>query len=67
LQFAEKDKRVNASWPDYEKELKAINVNYQDFMYKGVNHEFHNDPTARYAKEKAELSWSRTLAFFKKT
>lgn len=66
LQFAQKDKRVNASWPNYEKELKAINANYQAFVYDDVNHGFHNDSTARYSEQEAELSWSRTLAFFKK-
>jgi carboxymethylenebutenolidase len=66
IQLAEKDKRVNASWPNYEKELKAINADYQAFIYKGVNHGFHNDSTARYSETEAELSWSRTLAFFKK-
>lgn len=66
IQLAEKDKRVNASWPNYEKELKAINADYQAFIYEGVNHGFHNDSTARYSETEAELSWSRTLAFFKK-
>jgi len=66
IQLAEKDKRVNASWPNYEKELKAINADYQAFIYKDVNHGFHNDSTARYSETEAELSWSRTLAFFKK-
>jgi len=66
LQFGEFDKRVNASWPDYEKQLKAINADYQAFVYEGVNHGFHNDSTARYSEEQAELAWSRTVAFFKK-
>ena len=66
LQFGELDKRVNATWPDYEKALKANDVDYQAFVYEGVNHGFHNDSTARYDEESAELAWSRTVEFFKK-
>ena len=66
IQFAELDKRVNASWPDYETALKANNADYQAFIYPGVNHGFHNDSTGRYNEAAAELAWSRTLAFFGK-
>ncbi len=65
LHFAELDKRVNATWPDYEALLKANKVPYEAFVYPGVNHGFHNDSTGRYNKAAAELAWSRTLAFFK--
>ncbi|MBT3203667.1 MAG: dienelactone hydrolase family protein [Gammaproteobacteria bacterium] len=64
LQFAELDKRVNKSWPAYEALLKQMKVDYQAFIYPGVNHGFHNDSTGRYNKEAAELAWSRTLSFF---
>jgi carboxymethylenebutenolidase len=66
IQLAELDSRVNASWPAYESILKEMNIDYQAFIYPGVNHGFHNDSTARYDEEAAELAWSRTLAFFKK-
>ena len=66
LQFAELDKRVNESWPAYEALLKKMNVDYQAYIYPGVNHGFHNDSTGRYNKEAAELAWSRTLSFFGK-
>lgn len=66
IQFAELDERVNASWPDYEAALKANEADYQAFIYPGVNHGFHNDSTARYNEEAAELAWSRTLEFFGK-
>ncbi len=65
LQFAELDKRVNATWPAYEALLKANKIDYQAFVYPGVNHGFHNDSTGRYNEAAAELAWSRTLAFFK--
>jgi len=64
LQFGELDKRVNATWPDYETALKANKVNYQAFVYAGANHGFHNDSTGRYDEKAAELAWSRTIAFF---
>jgi len=64
IHFAEQDKRVNASWPDYEAVLKANNAEYQAFVYEGAQHGFHNDSTSRYSPEDAELSWQRTVAFF---
>jgi carboxymethylenebutenolidase len=65
LQFAENDKRVNATWPDYEVILKANNVNYTAHFYPSTQHGFHNDSTSRYDPKAAELAWSRTLEFFK--
>ena len=60
------DDRVNAGWPDYEKALKANGVKYEEFVYAGANHGFHNDTTPRYDKAAAELSWQRTIDFFNK-
>ena len=65
LQFAENDKRVNDSWPEYEKVLNANHVHYQAYVYPGTQHGFHNDSTSRFDPQAAELAWSRTLAFFK--
>jgi carboxymethylenebutenolidase len=65
LQFAENDKRVNATWPDYEAALKANNVNYTAHFYPNTQHGFHNDSTSRYNPKPAELAWSRTVEFFK--
>ena len=65
LHFAALDERVNAGWPAYEKALKEAGVSYEAFIYPGVNHGFHNDTTPRYDKAAAELSWKRTLAFFR--
>lgn len=66
LQYAELDTRVNAGWPDFEKVLKENNIDYQAYIYPGVNHGFHNNTTPRYDKEAAQLSWDRTIAFFNK-
>lgn len=65
IQFAENDKRVNASWPDYEAALKANKVDYTAYTYPKTQHGFHNDSTSRYNPEMADLAWSRTLSFFK--
>ncbi len=65
LQFAELDKRVNATWPAYEALLKSKNVNFQANIYPATNHGFHNDSTGRYDQEAAELAWTRTVDFFK--
>ncbi|MCG6289907.1 dienelactone hydrolase family protein, partial [Vibrio vulnificus] len=36
LHFAELDQRVNATWPDYEQDLKAMNARYNAFIYPKV-------------------------------
>jgi len=64
IQLGELDARVNKSWPEYEQDLKSADVEYTMHMYKGAKHGFHNDSTARFDKENADLAWQRTLAFF---
>ncbi len=66
IQLGQLDERVNATWPEYETDLKAHNVPYQMHMYPGAHHGFHNDSTGRYDEKNAELAWQRTLAFFTK-
>jgi carboxymethylenebutenolidase len=66
LQYGELDKRVNAGWPDFEKVLKENEIEYEAYIYPGVNHGFHNNTTPRYDKEAANLSWERTISFFRK-
>lgn len=66
IQLGELDSRVNKSWPEYEQDLKANNVEYQMHMYQGANHGFHNDSTGRYDEKNADLAWQRTLDFFNK-
>lgn len=66
LQYAELDKRVNATKANYEAALTTANVTFTSHVYPNVNHGFHNDSTARYNEKQAELSWQRTLSFFKK-
>jgi len=66
LHFGALDERVNATWPDYEETLKSNNAEYVAYFYEGANHGFHNDSTSRYVPADAELSWLRTIEFFKK-
>ena len=66
IQLGELDERVNATWPEYEADLKAAGVDYTMHMYPKANHGFHNDSTGRYDEESAKLAWGRTVEFFKK-
>jgi len=66
IHYAGLDTRVNAGWPAYEEALKANHVKYEEFVYEGANHGFHNDTTPRYDKAAATLAWTRTLEFFNK-
>ena len=66
LHYAELDSRINEGISKFEQALKDNKKNYTLHMYAGVNHGFHNDTTPRYDKQAAELSWSRTIEFFKK-
>ena len=66
IHFAEKDDRVNNSFPPYEEALKANKVTYQAFTYPGTQHGFNNDTTPRFDPEAAKLAWARTIEFFNK-
>jgi carboxymethylenebutenolidase len=66
LHYAEKDERITSGWPAYEKALKAAGVQYQAYIYPGVEHGFNNDTTPRYDEAAAKLAWKRTIEFFNK-
>jgi carboxymethylenebutenolidase len=67
LHYASLDERVNAGIAAYEEALKKNNIYYEQYMYDGVNHAFHNDTApARYNEAAAKLAWQRTINFFKK-
>jgi carboxymethylenebutenolidase len=66
IHMAERDDRINASWPPYEAALKAANIKYEAHIYPGTEHGFNNDTTPRYDKEAAKLAWERTLAFLRR-
>ncbi|TCT10091.1 dienelactone hydrolase family protein [Paralcaligenes ureilyticus] len=66
IHYAGLDERVDAGWPAFEAALKANHIRYQEYMYAGVQHGFHNDTTPRYDEKAATLAWSRTIAFLNK-
>ena len=66
LHYAGLDERINAGIAAYEAALKDAGVDYQVYIYDGVNHAFNNDTSeARYDKDAATLAWSRTVDFLK--
>ena len=66
LHYAGLDTRINEGIPAFEEALKKAGKTYTLHLYPDVQHAFHNDTSdARYNKEAATLSWSRTIAFFK--
>ena len=65
IHYAENDPKVNATQADYETALKANGVAYEMHTYPGTRHGFHNNSTPRYDEAAADLSWQRTIAFFK--
>ncbi len=65
LHYAGLDKRINSGIEAYENALKANKIDYQLFVYEGVNHAFNNDTNkARYNKDAADLAWTRTIDFW---
>lgn len=67
VHYAENDPRVNATLEEYEKALKAAEVDYQFHLYPGTRHGFHNNSTPRYNHEAATLAWKRTIELFRET
>lgn len=68
LHYAGLDERINAGIPAYETALKSSGVDYQLFMYEGVQHAFNNDTGGeRYNADAAKLAWQRTLELFNNT
>jgi carboxymethylenebutenolidase len=67
LHYASLDERINAGMAAYETALKAAGIRYEQYLYEGVNHAFHNDTsTARYNEAAAKLAWQRTISFWDK-
>lgn len=65
IHFAGIDERINQAWPPYAAALKAAGARYTAHQYAGTQHGFNNDTTPRYDAPAAQLSWARTMAFFK--
>jgi carboxymethylenebutenolidase len=68
IHLAGTDDRINAAYPAYRAALEAAKVRHTLHDYPGTQHAFHNDTSAaRYDKAAADLAWSRTVEFFKRT
>jgi carboxymethylenebutenolidase len=66
LHYGGLDERINAGIPTYEQALKQNHINYQLFIYEGVNHAFNNNTSpTRYNEAAAKLAWQRTVKLFK--
>ena len=66
LHYGGLDERINAGIPAYEAALKQNKIDYQLFIYDGVNHAFNNDTSpTRYNEAAAKLAWKRTIDLFK--
>ena len=66
VHLAEKDERINATYPAFEAALKDAGVSYEVHIYANTQHGFHNNSTPRFDEPAAKLSWDRTVAHFKK-
>ncbi|MCY1524889.1 Dienelactone hydrolase family protein [compost metagenome] len=66
LHYGGLDERINAGIPAYEQALKENKIDYQLFIYEGVNHAFNNDTSpTRYNEVAAKLAWQRSIDLFK--
>jgi carboxymethylenebutenolidase len=65
LHYAGEDERVNKTGLPWAEALRAAGKKVESFVYRGVQHAFHNDTSAeRYDAAAAKLAWQRTLDFF---
>lgn len=64
--LAERDERVNSTYPAFEAALRTAGVTYEVHIYHGTQHGFHNNSTPRYDETAAKLSWERTIAHLRK-
>jgi len=66
LHYAALDTRLTGGWPAWKEALDANHAKYEEFIYDGANHGFHNDTTPRYDEPAAKQAWQRSLEFFNK-
>lgn len=62
--WAEDDAFANASRDRVEEDLRRFGKAYEFHTYPGTRHAFFNDERPNYDRDAAQLSWTRTLAFF---
>lgn len=67
IHYAENDARINAGIADYMQALQDARITFEQYIYPGTQHAFHNDTNgARYDADAAALAWERTIEFFRK-
>ncbi len=66
IHHGELDERINAGWPAFEEALDEAGADYEQYMYEGASHGFHNDTTPRFDEAAAALAWGRTIEFFER-
>jgi carboxymethylenebutenolidase len=64
--YGENDQRINAGIPAIEEAMRQNGKTFENVIYPGANHAFHNDTGRNYNPEAAVDAWSRTLAWFEK-
>jgi carboxymethylenebutenolidase len=68
LHYGGADTNINKGIDDFKAALEKAGVKFEIYIYEGAQHAFNNDTSeARYNKAAADLAWSRTVAFLKKT
>lgn len=65
IHYAGLDERVNKGADAYKTVLEKNKIEYQIYFYRNAQHGFHNNTTPRFKKQAADLSWERTILFFK--
>lgn len=64
LQYGELDERINEGAAAYSAALSGNSKTFEEHVYPGANHGFHNDSTPRYDEAAANLAWDRTIGWF---
>ncbi len=65
IHYGKLDARFDEGWPAYKEALDATGRVYSVYTYAGANHGFRNDTAPRYDRDAAELSWRRSIEFFR--
>jgi carboxymethylenebutenolidase len=64
--LAELDQRINSQVPPVAAAMQSAGKTYEQTIYPGVDHAFHNDTGQRYNAEQAQAAWADTLAWLER-
>jgi carboxymethylenebutenolidase len=62
--YGELDSRINSGISTIEQAMMENNKIYENVIYQGADHAFHNDTGSRYNPDAARDAWEKTLAWF---